>query len=110
MPENAAQSEAVRQVAEQLFDTWKAQQEREAKREAEDERRWLSGNVAGWLGAIVTIVAGIVGGANLFDLANDANARSLRNENAITTMRVDNSDRLARIETKIDQLVKDSAK
>ncbi len=105
MPENAAQSEQVRAVAEQLFTVWKEQQ----KRESEETSRWYKSNVAGWVGAVIAIVIAIGAGFDIRNLATDANARSLRNEAAITTMRVDNSDRLARIETKEDQLVKDKA-
>jgi copper homeostasis protein CutC len=99
-------AEQVRVVAEQLFEVWKLEQAREAK----DSRRWWQGNASGWLGIVVIIVGGIVTASNIHNLAADANARSVRNENAIVNMRVTNSDRLARIETKVDRILEDSGK
>ena len=102
MPDSGNEAQ-VRVIAEQLFETWKTQQELEAKA----HRRWFGGNVAGWITALVVIVGVIATGANTYDLAVDANARSIRNETAIATMKADNSDRLARIETKIDLMMEE---
>ena len=98
---NSAQSEQVRAIAEQLFETWKREQAREAK----ETRRWFGSSIPGWLGAIGLIVSVILAGGYTHVLATDANARSLKNENSIATLKADNSDRLARIETKIDVLM-----
>lgn len=104
--ESVGDGAQTRIIAEQLFATWKAQQELEAKA----TRRWLGGNVAGWLASLSVIVGAIVAGASTYDLASDANARSVRNENTIATMKADNGDRLARIETKIDLMMEDRKK
>lgn len=101
MPDNASQSETVRLIADQLFETWERKKEREAK----ETRRWFGSNVGGFIGAILIVVSAIVAGARTHNLAAEAHERSLRNETAITTMRADNSDRLARIETKIDLIM-----
>lgn len=101
MPDNPAQSEQVRIIAEQLFETWKREQERKDK----ETRRWFSGNVSGWLAGLVILVSAIAAGAQTHGLARDAHARSLKNEAAIANLKADNSDRLARIETKIDWLM-----
>jgi hypothetical protein len=101
VPESAAQSEAVRIVAEQLFTVWKAEQEREAKA----NRRFIGSNLSGWLAAFVIFVGGITAGVSTYNLAQEANARSVRNETAITVLKADNGDRLARIETKIDMMM-----
>ena len=101
MPESAAQSEAVRVVAEQLFAVWKSEQEREAKA----HRRFLGSNLGGWLTAFVVFIGGVTAGARTYNLADDANARSIRNESAISALKADNGDRLARIETKIDMMM-----
>lgn len=106
MPNSAGDSTQTRIIAEQLFATWKAEQEIEAKA----NRRWLGGNVAGWIAALVAIIGAIAAGANTYDLAADANARSVQNENAISAMKADNGDRLARIETKIDLMMEERKK
>lgn len=98
---NSAQSEQVRIIAEQLFETWERKQAREAK----ETRRWFGSSVPGWLAAGGLIVSVILAGGYTHVLATDANARSLKNENSIATLKADNSDRLARIETKIDVLM-----
>lgn len=104
MPDtNPSQAEATRVVAEQLFDTWEARQDRKAK----EARRWFGSSIAGWLTAAALIIGAIVAGGNTYDLATDANARSIRNENSISAMKVENSDRLGRIETKLDILIKE---
>lgn len=92
---NAAQTRAL---AETLFDTWKAQQDRETK-------RWFGSKLPGWIGAIGLIISAILAGGYTHILATDANARSIKNETAISTLKADNGDRLARIETKIDLLM-----
>ncbi len=106
MPDGTGNSEMVRVVAEQLFQVWKLEQEREAR----EGRRWWQSNVAGWLAIGLTVVTAISTGKGIHDLASDANARSIKNENAIVAMRVSNSDRLARIETKVDRILEDSGK
>ena len=93
----------VRAIAEQLFATWKVDQERELKH----TRRWFGGNLAGWLGAGALAVSAIAASAKMHDLADDANARSISNEQSIATIRADASDRLARIETKIDLMMEE---
>ncbi len=100
MPSSGNEAQ-VRAIAEQLFETWKADQDRAAK----ENRRWFGGNIAGWLGALAVLVSAIAVGAKTHDLANDANARSIANERSIASMKADTSDRLARIETKIDLLM-----
>lgn len=98
---NASQSETVRIIAEQLFETWKRQQERERK----ETRRWFAGNIWGFIGALAIVVSAIIAGARTHNLASEGHERSLRNETAIAAMKADNSDRLARIETKIDVIM-----
>jgi|GEM_PF-6661875 hypothetical protein len=98
---NASQSETVRIIAEQLFETWERKQAREAK----EARRWFGGNIGSFIGALAIVVSAIVAGARTHNLASDAHERSLRNETAIATLKADNSDRLARIETKIDLIM-----
>ena len=93
----------VRAIGDQLFATWKAEQERELK----NTRRWFGGNLAGWLGAIALAASGIAASAKVHDLADDANARSITNEKSIAAIRSDASDRLARIETKIDLIMEE---
>lgn len=100
---NAAQT---RIIAEQLFEVWKAEQVREAK----DSRRWWQSNAAGWATIVLAIGTLIATGKGVHDLADDANARSIRNETAIVNMRVSNSDRLARIETKLDRILEERSK
>lgn len=103
MPDGTGNTEMVRVIAEQLFATWKSEQEREAR----DHRRWFGGNVGGWVAVLVAVVTAIVAGGDVYNLAGDANARSLANERAIVQMRVSNSDRLARIETKLDRILEE---
>lgn len=93
----------ARIMARQLFDTWKAEQELEAR----ENRRWWQGNAGGWLGIIVVIVGAIAGASNIHSLAEAADTRSRENETEIAAMRVNNADRLARIETKVDRLLED---
>lgn len=93
----------VRIIAEQLFEIWKAEQEREAR----ENRKWWQSNASGWISGIIAVGAIIFGGADLYNLASDANARSLTNENAIASLKADNGDRLARIETKIDLMMEE---
>jgi hypothetical protein len=90
-------------VATQLFDAWKAEQELDAKA----TRRWLGGNVAGWIAAVAVVVTAIAAGGRTYNLASDAYARTIQNENTIATMKADNGDRLARIETKIDLMMEE---
>lgn len=106
MPDSIGSAAQTRLIAEQLFATWKAEQEIEAKA----TRRWLGGNVAGWIAAMIAVVGAIAAGANTYDLAADANARAIQNENTITAMKADNGDRLARIETKIDLMMEERKK
>lgn len=101
--QNPAQAEATRQVAEQLFTVWEAKRAREAK----ENRRWFSSNIGGWLTAAAVVIGAIVAGDNTYGLANDANARSIKNEKDIAEMRVENSGRLASIESKIDIMLKE---
>lgn len=103
MPDGTGNTEMVRVIAEQLFATWKSEQQREAR----ETRRWFGGNVGGWVAVLVVVVTGIAAGSDLYKLANDANARSIDNERAIVQMRVSNSDRLARIETKLDRILEE---
>lgn len=78
--------------------------------EAKETRRWFGGNVSGWVAVLVLVVGAIVAGNNTHNLASNANARSIRNENAITALKADNGDRLARIETKIDLMMEERKK
>ena len=94
---------AVRKVATQLFAIWAEEQEREAK----ERRRFFGSNIAGWVSVTVVVVGTIIAGASTYNLALEANARSLRNETSIATMKADTSDRLARIETKIDLMIEE---
>lgn len=106
MTDGAGNAAQTRIIAEQLFEVWKAEQAREAK----DNRRFLGGSIPGWV-ATFSIVATAMGTAfSTYDLASDANARSIKNENAIVQMRVSNSDRLARIETKLDRILEEGKK
>lgn len=106
MPDGTGNSEMVRTVAEQLFQVWKAEQAREAK----DARRWWQSNASGWAAIAIMVVSAIVTASNIHSLAKDANSRSIKNESAIVAMRVSNSDRLARIETKVDRILEDRSK
>lgn len=106
MTDGTGNTEMVRIIAEQLFETWKSEQAREAK----ETRRWFSGNLGNWLGAAVVVGTFIVTASNTYNIASSANARSIRNENAITAMKADNGDRLARIETKIDLMMEERKK
>ena len=101
MPESAAQAEAVRKIAEQLFEVWKSEQEREAK----ENRRWFGKNISGWLSIAVVVVGTIIAGSSAYNLAFEANNRSLKNEAAIAQIKADTGDRLARIETKLDLII-----
>ena len=103
MPDGTGNTEMVRVIAEQLFATWESKQQREAR----ETRRWFGGNVGGWVAVLVVVVTGIATGSDLYKLANDAHARSVKNEAAIVRMRVSNSDRLARIETKLDRILEE---
>jgi hypothetical protein len=103
MTEGIGNTETVRIIADQLFDVW---QERQA-REARENRKWWQSNLGGWLAAGITVVGVIVAGANIHNIATDANARSLNNEAAIIELRATNGDRLARIETKIDLMMEE---
>lgn len=101
-----ANTEMVRVVAEQLFEVWKAEQAREAK----ESRKWWQSNAAGWIG-IIAVLAGLIAGAvNVQGMAQDAHNLSTKNEAAIAAMKADNSDRLARIETKIDLMMEERKK
>lgn len=106
MTEGIGNAEQVRAVAEQLFDIWKAEQARDQK----DRHRWFGGNIAGWaamLGMAATVIATFV---DVRAIAVSASSRSIQNENAITAMKADNGDRLARIETKIDLMMEERAR
>ena len=96
----------VRAVAEQLFATWQAKQEQAAK----ETKRWFGGNLGSWLAAVALTVSAIAAGAKTHDLADDANTRSISNERSIAAMKADTSDRLARIETKIDLMMEERAR
>lgn len=106
MPNGAGNDSQVRIVAEQLFEVWKAEQAREAK----ESRRWWQSNAAGWVGLAILAIGAIATASDIRNLASDANARSIKNESDIVVMRVNNSDRLARIETKVDRLLEEQAK
>lgn len=101
MPDGAGNAEAVRAIAEQLFEVWKAEQAREAK----ERGRWFGSNIAGWVSVTVVVLGTIVAGVGTYNLALDASARSIKNETAIAAIKADTSDRLARIETKIDLMI-----
>ncbi|MGQ3081097.1 MULTISPECIES: hypothetical protein [Alphaproteobacteria] len=103
MADGLGNQSQVRTIAEQLFEVWKAEQAREAK----EKRKWWQSNVAGWLSAGGIIVGAIIVGNNTYNLADTANARSIRNETAITAMKANSGDRLARIETKIDLMMEE---
>jgi hypothetical protein len=103
MPENSGQDAAVRKVAEQLFAVWKEEQAREIK----ENRRWLGNNVAGWVSVAVVVIGTIIAGSSTYSMALEANDRSLRNEIAIAAIKADTSDRLARIETKLDLVIEE---
>lgn len=106
MSDGIGNSEQVRIVAEQLFEVWRREQERQAR----EGRRWWQSNASGWVAIIVVAATAIATGNDLYNLASDANARSIKNENAIVQMRVSNSDRLARIETKVDRILEERSK
>jgi hypothetical protein len=101
MPENSGQDAAVRKVAEQLFTVWTEEQARQKK----ESHRWFGNNIAGWVSVVVVVVGTIIAGSTTYRLAFDANERSLRNETQIAAIKADTSDRLARIETKIDLMI-----
>lgn len=96
----------VRVIAEQLFETWKIEQAREAK----ESRRWWQSNAGGWVGLAVLIITAVAGASNIHSLAEAADTRSRDNEREIAVMRVTNADRLARIETKVDRLLEEQVK
>lgn len=91
----------VRAIAEQLFSTWTQEQEKKLK----EKGRWLGSNIAGWVSVAVVVFGTIVAGSSAYNLAHEANTRSLRNEGTIATIKADMSDRLARIETKLDLII-----
>lgn len=93
----------IRAISEQLFATWKAEQEREAK----ESRKWWQSNASGWAGLLVIAVGAIITASNINNRATAADTRSLQNETAINEMRAAYADRLARIETKVDRLLED---
>ena len=101
MPESAAQAETVRIIAEQLFATWKAEQEREAKA----RHRFFGTNIANWLMTAGAAVSVLYGASTVYNMAYEGNARSIRNEAAIAAIKADTGDRLARIETKLDLII-----
>ena len=101
MPESDGNDTQARIIARQLFDVWKAEQEAEAKA----KQRWLGNNLAGWVSVCVVVVGTIYAGSKAYDLASQADARSIRNEAAIAVIKADTSDRLARIETKLDLVI-----
>lgn len=103
MSDSLGDAAQVRKISQQLFDTWKAEQRLEDK----ERRRWFGGSVGGWLASAAILIGAIAAGANTYDLAVDANARSIRNEHSIGVMKVENSDRLGRIETKIDIMLEE---
>lgn len=103
MSDGVGNSAQVRVIAEQLFEVWKTEQAREAK----ETRRFFGSNIGGWVAMLVLIGTGIATASNINNLASDANARSIKNENAISQMKTANSDRLARIETKIDLMMEE---
>jgi hypothetical protein len=106
MSDGAGNAAQTRIIAEQLFEVWKAEQAREAK----DNRRFLGSSIPGWVATLVVIGTAIGTAFSTYDLAADANERSIKNENAIVQMRVSNSDRLARIETKLDRILEEGSK
>lgn len=106
MADGLGNQSQVRVIAEQLFEVWKAEQARDAK----ETRRWLGGSVSGWVATLAIVSTAIGTAFSTYDLASDANARSIKNENAIVNMRVSNSDRLARIETKVDRILEERSK
>lgn len=101
MPNGAGNESQVRLVAEQLFEVWKTEQAREAK----ERGRWFGSNIAGWVSVTVVVFGTVVAGVGTYNLALDASARSIKNEAAIAQIKADTSDRLARIETKIDLMI-----
>lgn len=96
----------ARIMARQLFDAWKAEQELETKA----TRRWWQGNASGWVAILVIGVGAIVTAGNINNRATAADTRSIQNEIAINDMRAACADRLARIETKVDQLLEEQKK
>lgn len=106
MTEGAGNDEMVRVVAEQLFATWESKHERQAK----ESRRWWQSNAPGWVTMGVMVIGAVAAAINIGSLASQADARSIRNETAINAMRISNTDRLARIETKVDRILEDRSK
>ena len=88
---NEAQS---RVIAKQLFSAWSAEQEGR-------QRRWLNGSVPAWTACLVSLATLIWGAAVL---ASDVSENRRRIE-AVEADKV--AERLARIETKLDQLMAD---
>lgn len=103
MTDGIGNSETVRIIADQLFDIW---QERQA-REARENRKWWQSNAAGWVSIGVVVFGLIAAASNIHNIATDANARSIKNEADIVAMKVSNSDRLARIEEKVDRILEE---
>lgn len=106
MPDGLGNQSQVRTIAEQLFEVWKAEQDREAK----EARRWWQSNATSWFGAMVVVCGFIAGAVNVRSMAQDARDLSTKNEAAIAAMKADNGDRLARIETKIDLMMEERKK
>lgn len=101
MTDGTGNDAQVRIVAEQLFQVWKTKQAQDSK----DTRRWFGNNISGWVSVAVVVLGTLYAGSQTFELAQSANARSLRNEAAIAVIKADTADRLARIETKLDLII-----
>lgn len=99
---NEAQS---RVIAKQLFDVWSTEQAEIAK----ENRRWFGNNISGWVSATVVVLGTLIAGVTTLNKAVEANERSLRNEASIAVIKADMSDRLARIETKLDLIISERA-
>ena len=97
---NEAQS---RVIAKQLFDVWSTKQAEINK----ENRRWFGNNLPGWISAVFVILGTLVAGVTTLNKAIEANDRSLKNEASIAAIKADTSDRLARIETKLDLIIEE---
>lgn len=103
MPDGLGNQSQVRVIAEQLFEVWKADQAREAR----ENRKWYQSNFAGWVATIVLLGGLVAGAVDVRGMATDARDLSARNEAEIAQMKANSSDRLARIETKIDLMMEE---
>lgn len=100
MPNSVGDAAQVRLIAEQLFDTWKAAHENDAVKQ---RASWPA-----WLGLALAIFTLIFSAGTLSADVSTHNERITKVEQRVDLMEGDNkavSDRLARIETKLDIVI-----